>query len=487
MSPLTSETTIMSKVAELFQAASIRRLTSLVTRTHSDRGKERYRRAGITASMSMLSQGLAILMSLISVPLTVHYLGAERYGVWLTISSLLTWIAMTDFGLAGNALVNLVAEANGNDDRRQAQEYVASAFWALTAITLGVAVVFVVAFSHIPWRLVFRISSSMSTDELHQTCALTMAVFVLGFPLNMLNSIYTGYQDGFVANVWTIAGNLVALISLIVVTQMRGGLPFLVLALSGTRVLVAFASGSYLFYRRYPWLKPWPSAASWHGLKRLSRLGSKYSVMQLAALGIYQSQPLIITQLLGPSFVMIFVIAQKVITLPHGLMFMATQPLFSAYAEANARSDWKWIRKTLRRSLLASIAVGCVLTTIVGLVAKLLIRSWAGPEAVPDTALVVWLCTYTLVATATLSPAQMLNGLEAVGRPAAALCVCAAVAIGLGILFVQKWGLSGLACAMTVGLVLAYCTVLAYEVRRVFNRHRVQPATATAFPETLSA
>ena len=50
-------------------------------------------------------------------PLTVHYLGAERYGVWLTISSLLTWMSMTDFGLAGNALVNVLAEASGKDDQ----------------------------------------------------------------------------------------------------------------------------------------------------------------------------------------------------------------------------------------------------------------------------------------------------------------------------------------------------------------------------------
>jgi hypothetical protein len=37
----------------------------------------------------------------------------------------------------------------------------------------------------------------------------------------------------------------------------------------------------------------------------------KYLVNQLGALGIYQSQPMIITQILGPANVMIFVVAQK--------------------------------------------------------------------------------------------------------------------------------------------------------------------------------
>src|SRR5271168_4802514 len=102
---------------------------SLLTKVHADRGLERYRRAGITAYASFLSKALTIIISFASVPLTVHYLGAERYGVWLTISSLITWLSMTDFGLAGNALVNVLAEASGRDDREGAQHYAASAFW----------------------------------------------------------------------------------------------------------------------------------------------------------------------------------------------------------------------------------------------------------------------------------------------------------------------------------------------------------------------
>ena len=105
-------------------------------------GLERYRRAGITASSSFIAKALNILISFLSVPLTVHYLGAERYGVWLTISSLITWMSMTDFGLAGNALVNVLAEASGKEDRVGAQQYTSSAFWALTGVSVlsGIAI-----------------------------------------------------------------------------------------------------------------------------------------------------------------------------------------------------------------------------------------------------------------------------------------------------------------------------------------------------------
>ena len=80
------------------------KVTALLTKGKGSRGGERYRRAGITASSSFVTKALNVLISFLSVPLTVHYLGAERYGVWLTISSLLTWMSMTDFGLAGQCV-----------------------------------------------------------------------------------------------------------------------------------------------------------------------------------------------------------------------------------------------------------------------------------------------------------------------------------------------------------------------------------------------
>src|SRR5262245_45262608 len=162
------------------------RLRALFMRASPDPGRERYRRAGVTASTSYIARGLAILTGFVSVPLTVDYLGAERYGVWLTISSLLLWLALTDFGLAGNALVNVLSEAAGNDDRVAARQYTASAFWALVTIALVIGVASLAAFHLIPWRAVFRASDAISTQELELTCALVLTLFVINLPLSLL-------------------------------------------------------------------------------------------------------------------------------------------------------------------------------------------------------------------------------------------------------------------------------------------------------------
>jgi O-antigen/teichoic acid export membrane protein len=457
-----------SRVARLKSYLSLKKIKAIFTQSHANRGLERYRRAGITASSSFIARALNILISFLSVPLTVHYLGAERYGVWLTISSLITWMSMTDFGLAGNALVNVLAETHGRDDRKEAQHYSASAFWALTGISAVAGVICLAAFRYIPWRAVFRTSAATSTHELQVAVALTLFFFVLNFPLSMQNSIYSAYQDGFLANVWGIGTNATSLLALIFVSRTHGGLPQLVLALSGTRAFIAVINYIYMF-RRYDWLLPVPSAVRWQCVKRLFSLGGKYLVTQLASLGIYQSQPIIITQMLGPAKVVIFVVAYKIIALPMDLCFMATQPFISAFGEAKARHDWKWIRGAYKNATNASLAFGVPSLLLVALTAKPVIRVWAGAIAVPSTSLIFWLSIYSIIGIWLMAAGQMMVGLERVNPLAISLVLCALGIIGFGIVLSPRWGLTGIAFGMAVSKIVTFWPIQIREVRRLLR------------------
>jgi O-antigen/teichoic acid export membrane protein len=444
-------------------------LSSFLAKANANRGLERYRRVGMTASTSFVSKALTIVIGLVSVPLTMHYLGAERYGVWLTISSLLTWMALTDFGIAGNALVNVISGANGKDDRELARQYAASAFWALTAIGVAIGLVLAFSFHRIPWRAIFQVSAAMTTQELHLACALTLLVFILSMPLNIVNSVYSAYQDGFIANVWGIASNFLALIGLVVVTQFQGGLPALIIATSGTRLLVTMANAVYLFSGRYRWLIPAPSAVRWTRIDRLFRLGGKYLVTQLASLGIYQSQPFLITQMLGPSKVPIFVIAYKIITMPVDLSYIATTPFLSAFSEAKARDDWRWIRGAFKNATLACLSVGIPSTIGIALAGKVLVRMLAGPEVVPDWGVISWLCLYTIVGVGMMTSGQVLCGLEKVGSFAVSLCLCAVGTIGLGVMFAHSWNLAGVAAGMALAKLVTFLPMQGYQVRRLLH------------------
>jgi O-antigen/teichoic acid export membrane protein len=388
-------------------------------------------------------------------------------------------MAMTDFGLAGNALVNVLSEAHGKDDRRAAQEYASSAVWALSTVAALFAVVTIASFPHIPWSSVFKVST-VAPHELAVACALTLAFFIIGLPLSVQNSIYSAYQDGYLSNAWGIAMNLSSLAALVIVSRFHGGLPQLVLALSGTRTFLALLNVHYMFFKRYRWLLPVPSAVRSHCVRRLFKLGGKYFVTQIGSLGIYQSQPMIITQILGPAKVMVFVVAQKIITLPMDLVYMTTAPFIPAFGEAKARNDWKWIKGAYRNATLASMAGGVPIMLALGLVAKPLIRVWAGPAAVPDTSLILWLSLYNLLGIALMATGQLLIGVERVNALALSIVLCALGTIGFGILFGRWVGLSGVAMAMAVTKLITFWPIQIWAVRRIFAGVKGRPVEAAS-------
>src|SRR5437764_3976887 len=84
---------------------------------------------------ALVARGIGSLTGIITVPLTVRYLGGERYGAWMTISSVLVFLGLGDFGLA-SSLTNALGRAFGEDDREKARRYVTTCLLAFSAVAM---------------------------------------------------------------------------------------------------------------------------------------------------------------------------------------------------------------------------------------------------------------------------------------------------------------------------------------------------------------
>jgi len=270
------------------------------------------------------------------------------------------------------------------------------------------------------------------------------------------------------------------LLAVVIVTRMRGGLPQLVAALSGTRLVVTLFNAIYLFKKRHPRLMPWPGCVRRRFFARLTSLGMKYLINQLAVIATFQSQAMIITHVLGPARVGTFTIAHRLITLPSTLVYMFTHPLLSAYSEAKARSDWDWIWKTVKRYLLGAVVFAFVLVILIGVIAQPLVRVWAGPALVPSTGLVIALGVYTLIISVATPPGILLYGLEQVGSLAVILSAHAVLSMILCIRLAQSMGLVGVAVGMSISFVAANWVGQIIQFRRIVNHNRRQQLASAA-------
>src|SRR5512144_3326213 len=91
-----------------------------------ERAARRVRRVTATAATSALAAIVQTAVGLVAVPMALGYLGSERYGLWMTVTSLTAMLAFADFGM-GNGLLNAIASADGHDDEAAAAGATSSA------------------------------------------------------------------------------------------------------------------------------------------------------------------------------------------------------------------------------------------------------------------------------------------------------------------------------------------------------------------------
>ena len=305
------------------QLTAIRRgLAAIIRGEPSDAGLSRVRRAGWGGITGVFSRGTAIAVSLISVPLTVDYLGSERYGVWITISSIITWLVISDIGF-GSSLINAIAEAHGKDDASLAQGFFATAFWTLFFIGAVIASAGLLLLPFLDLHAIFNIPEhSTYFSEIRLSLGLALVFFCMSIPTGLVNSVYNAYQETEKGNYWTTAGSLVSLLALLIVIRYKGGIPLLVLALMGTISVLRVCNLIVLFTIEKPNLKPFPRLVRKCHFQKLWGLGRYYLVQQIGNIGMFHLQPLLLTQFSGPMAVGPFIIAYRMLTLPQQLLML---------------------------------------------------------------------------------------------------------------------------------------------------------------------
>ena len=117
-------------------------------------GDHRFVRAGFTGITSSLAKAVLLICTVAIAPITFRYLGAERFGLWMTITSLLLFVTFTDLGL-GSGLTTSISEALGKQDSAEIQKTVSCAFWMLTGLACLLTSVYFLIFSHIPWAALY--------------------------------------------------------------------------------------------------------------------------------------------------------------------------------------------------------------------------------------------------------------------------------------------------------------------------------------------
>jgi O-antigen/teichoic acid export membrane protein len=416
-----------------------------------------------------IAQCIGIAAELVAVPLALGYLGTERYGLWLTISSLIAILGFADFGL-GYGVVNAVSEAHGRGDRRAAVTAVSSATVLLTIIGIFFATGFAITYPHIPWQRIFNVSSPTAIAEVGPVVALFLGYFAISIVLGVVQRVQAGYQVGYISSLWTGIGSLLGIGGLLLAIQAQAGLPWIALALLGAPMLATLLNGLTFFGFHSPWLRPRLSDVHTKSMRNLARLGSLFFVLQLSGALAYQSDSLIVAQILGAERVPQFAVPMRMFLFIPTIIGFVLMPLWPAYAEAIVRGDIRWVKQTLWRSLILAFAVSLPLA--IGLIAlgRTIVQRWIGDAVAPSMLLLVALGIWAVLCSAGGSLAMLLNGASVIKFQI--LCAPAMVItnVALSILLTRAIGESGVVWGSIIAQLACITTPTIIFLPRLLKR-----------------
>lgn len=418
-----------------------------------------------------LSKAISIFVGLISVRLTLEYLGTDRYGLWMAISAVIAIFGFSDLGL-NNGLLNGIAKAYGRGDRRMAQQYVSSAFFILVAVAVTLGAVFAIAYPWVPWDSLFRVRSAKAASEIGPAVSVFAACFLFNIPAGIVSRIQSGYQEGFVSNLWAALGSFLSLLALLVVIHSHGSLPLLVLAMAGAPTLALVLNSVVHFGVQRPWLIPSLRYVKFGTSKDLLHRGSLFFVLQLAGAIGFSSDNVVLARVIGPEAVAQYAVPWKLFSLVAMLSSFFVAPLWPAYGEALERQDHRWIRRTLFRSLMIAAGLSAILSAALVTFGNSILYFWVGARIHASPALLAGLGVWSVISAVSMAIAIFLNGLGLMRFQVIVACVGAPLNLGLSLYLTRRIGIPGVVYGSILSQ-LAVCLIPYYWYVRCYLNNRL--------------
>jgi O-antigen/teichoic acid export membrane protein len=282
------------------------------------------------------------------VPLVINYINTSKYGIWITISSIVGWLTFFDIGLTAG-LRNKLAEALAKRDFKLGQIYVSTTYAVLAIIFFAIWVIFLVVNQYLDWASLLNLPSS----EQYEISILAMIVFTyfcMEFVLRIVNTILISDQQPAQSNLIDLLGQAISLMVIVVlVYTTEGSLIKLGLGLCIAPLLVVIIANIILFRRRYKELTPKVSKVDFAFAKGLFNLGLTFFVVRISLLVQYQSASFIIARTFGTTEVTAYNIVYKYFMVLEMANMIFLNPFWSAATEAYVNNDIKWIRKSVKK------------------------------------------------------------------------------------------------------------------------------------------
>ena len=416
---------------------------------------------------SIINKGISVVISFMLVPMTIGYVSSELYGVWLTISSILTWLCFLDIGFS-QGLKNKLAEAIAVNDWKRGKHLVSTCYFMMFLILIPVCLVLEGIIPFIDWATLLNVSPIYS-GEISKTMYILIAFACLQMIVNVVVSVVAAFQMVALSGSFNVIGNAISLLIIYILTKTcPPSLVALALTLAAMPVIITLIASFILFKGKYKKVSPSFGYIDKSYIKDLFCLGYKFFIINVQVVVLYQSTNILISYVSSPNEVTTYNIAYKLLSCAMMVYTLITGPLWPAYTDAYTRGDFEWMKRM--RSKMQKILVLSILCCIlVAAISSPIYHLWIGNSVLIPFTMTVFVTIYVSVYCW-----MNLNGTLIVGmgkiKVETRLTIIGMIAhIPLSLLLGKYWGVYGVLTSLIV-INLLYAIIMHYQVCKILNK-----------------
>lgn len=315
---------------------------------------------------SLLYQVCSIVLSFLSVPILIQYLGSEKYGIWATVFSICMWIFLLDLGIA-NGVRNKITLYISKEDYSKVKEYITAGSVTLFAIGSVGFIMFVVVANLINWQELFDYNV-ISNEEYIALIQCLLFFVTVNFIFSIIKPILYSIQKPGLVNALSMFTNLflVSFLLFINLIDDSGSIIYVAISYGISSLLALLLILCFIINTKKWYLIPSIKCINKDRFKPILNVGVSFFIIQIAMLVLFSTDRLIVATLLGAAKAAEYDVVFRVFSLITVIHSLIISPLWTMYSIAIENKEYSWIKSMMlnQMKLLSILAVSVLLLCV---------------------------------------------------------------------------------------------------------------------------
>lgn len=387
--------------------------------------------------ISGICKPISMIIGYIYVPIALDYLGIEKYGIWSTILTILSWISYFDIGI-GNGLRNKLTESLSKKDG-ESRKLVSSAYAFIAIIMICITLIFAAFSSFVNWNRVFGVEHA--TENLAAIIRISVSFISVNFVLSICKNVLYALQKASIVSIMELSVQVINLFGVLFVKHLFDGNLFVMAVIYGLSMAIVNITASFLTYIRNKNVRPNIHYLDLYTGKSLTNLGIQFFIIQICALILFTTDSLMISFLYGAVNVTPYSTVNKLFNAIIGIYAALLSPVWSAVTKAKAEKNVSGLKKIIKKLYLIMIPFAMCIVILMTFF-RPISNIWLGMELNYSAELIAFGGMYCFLNIWTNTHGTIANGLEILKEQILMAVIQAALNIPLSLFFASYLNLN---------------------------------------------